>query len=335
MKRKALALLLAIPLLLLCACAEQSEHGTAMDTYYGIRIQTGSSKDLMTDLRDTVTLLGFYADPYENRSDIYALNTTGQCADLLPEIAALLKLAQLARAKTGGAFDPFLWPLVQLWDINSLDDDWQPPTDEAVTEALRLCREAQLTGLNGTVTLAPSGAGVDLGAIAKGYAVDAWLQQTRETGADHCLFDFGGTFGAIGTKRDGQAWQIGLRDPLGTPSAVFATLTMDDDCLATSSTVFRHQTFEGVQYGHILDPKTGRPADAGLISVSIVGPSAAVCDILSTAVYVLGQEAGLAMMQREYPGYAAILVNRDNGVYVSPEIQNRLVLTEGEYHLQP
>jgi thiamine biosynthesis lipoprotein len=164
----------------------------------------------------------------------------------------------------------------------------------------------------------------DLGGIAKGYAVDRAFRALRERGEDNFLINLAGNMrahGRPGTSRPG--WRIGIRNPFAE-GAWFGTLVLaDGEGIATSGSYERYVLINGVRHGHILDPRTGRPV-AGMISVTVVAASAMEADALSTALFVLGPDAGLGLLQ-SHPGCGAIFVPdvHPRRLWVTRELKNR------------
>ena len=144
-----------------------------------------------------------------------------------------------------------------------------------------------------TVTLS-DGAQLDLGGIAKGYAGDAVRTVLAELGVTSAVIDLGGDVGLLGAKPDGSGWRVAVKDP-ADPSEFLGVLTAADTFVVTSGIYERGFEENGVRYHHIIDPKTGKPAESGLVSVTVVCGDGAWADALSTACFVLGEEGSLAL----------------------------------------
>ena len=164
---------------------------------------------------------------------------------------------------------------------------------------------------------------LDLGGIAKGYIVDRGLALLAQAGVENAFLNAGGDIAILGTKPDGTPWRVGIRHPRGADHYI-AVLSMTGGAVVTSGDYER--TFEagGQRYHHILDPSTGYPA-GDLTSVTITAPTATEADALSTAVFVLGPERGLALVE-SLPGVEAVLVTRDLEIMVSTGLVGKIEL---------
>lgn len=195
-----------------------------------------------------------------------------------------------------GALDVTILPLVRLW-TSSADQD-RLPTSAEIDRALALVDLTQLDlnegrGIGG---LRLPGAGVDLGGIAKGYAVDAAVGALGARGVEGGIVNAGGDLRVTGHPEGGGPWRIGVRHPL-RPSTLLLSLAIDGEGVATSGNYFRFFTIKDRQYGHVLHPRTGVPAD-GALAATIVAPTAMRADGLATAALVSGVPAGLELMAR-------------------------------------
>ena len=178
--------------------------------------------------------------------------------------------------------------------------------------------------LDGTSLTLPDGAELDLGAVAKGYTGQHLARLIREVGVTSALLDLGGNIQTVGCRPDGDPWRVAVRDPEGEGYA--AVLEVEDEAVVTSGGYERYFEQDGVRYWHILDPATGQPARTGLLSVTVVGPSGTVCDALSTALFVMGQErAADYWLARE--DFDFLLLHEDGSVTCSEGLEGRLTLS--------
>ena len=250
-------------------------------------------------------------------SDLARLNRTGDthAAVAIDDMTAdVLAYALRVARESQGAFDPTLSPLMACWGFRGGGAPAAPP-DAANLDAAR--QRIGWQHLRLTPRTSPEAAPtlqmlvpemqLDLGGIAKGYAVDLAFRALRDRGEDDFLINLAGNMRAHGrpeTSRSG--WRIGIRNPFAE-GAWFGTLVLaDGEGIATSGSYERFVVIDGVRHGHILDPRTGKPV-AGMISVTVVATSGIEADALSTALFVLGPEAGLGLLQA-HPGCGAIFV---------------------------
>ena len=272
-------------LLALTACAEENSVSFfAMDTFMTIRAE-GASDALLDACVDRVNGLEKALSVTDPDSEIAALNRGGR-AELSDETAFLVRFALDMSRKTGGALDITLYPIVHAWGFTT--GEYRVPDDAEIAALLERTgwRRVALTGNEARLE---DGMMIDLGAIAKGYASQAAANLLRAGGVATGLIDFGGNIYAIGAKEDGSAWRVGIRDPENLEDYC-AVIAVKDRAVVTSGSYERYFEQDGVRYGHIFDPATGRPAQSGLESVTVIGTDGALCDALSTALFVMGPE---------------------------------------------
>ena len=240
-------------------------------------------------------------------SDVWRLNhANGEPVVVDPETAALLSLAVEIGTLSDGAFDVTIAPASALWDFNA-DEPVLPDPDALRTACERIdYRNIVIDG--NTVTLL-NGAEIDLGGIAKGYIADRVAAYLRSQGVASACINLGGNVVTIGTKPNGDPWTIGIRDPNGAPDESEEVVSITDGAIVTSGTYERGFTLDGVRYHHVLDPETGMPVSNGLASVTIIGERSDLCDALSTACFVLGEEASKPLLDRF--GVSAIFLYAD------------------------
>jgi thiamine biosynthesis lipoprotein len=162
-----------------------------------------------------------------------------------------------------------------------------------------------------------------LGGIGKGYAIDRAASILRARGLRDFMIQAGGDLYVSGTRGD-RPWRLGIRDPRGPADASFAAVDLSDSAFSTSGDYERYFMHGGRRYHHIIDPRTGEPA-RGTRSVTVAAKTATVADALSTGVFVLGPEAGMALVER-LADVDAVIVDENNRVRVSSGLKGRLAL---------
>lgn len=170
-----------------------------------------------------------------------------------------------------------------------------------------------------TIRFTKEGTRINLGGIGKGYACDRVIDLLRKAGVSNALANAGGDTRLLGDRR-GKPWMVGIRDPDDGERWV-TRLALDDEAISTSGDYERFFDEDGVRYHHILDPKSGSSA-RGVRSVTVVGPDATLTDGLSTSVFVLGPERGLALIEST-PGYAAVIIDAQHNVRFSTTLESR------------
>jgi len=196
---------------------------------------------------------------------------------------------------TDGAFDPTVAPLVRAWDLRG-GGRIPAPAELESARAASGAAHFRLDVAAGTVTRLDPAAGIEEGAWGKGYGLDRAAAALRSAGVSDAVIDLGGQVLAIGTDADGGPWRVPVADPRDRARTV-AVLAVTGVSVSTSGDSERSREAGGRRIGHILDPRTGEPA-ADFGSVTVVAPSGFVADVLSTALFVLGPERGLALSER-------------------------------------
>ncbi|MEM7373440.1 MAG: FAD:protein FMN transferase [Bacteroidota bacterium] len=234
--------------------------------------------------------------------------------ELFNLIRRALKVAEL----TGGAFDPTFAAIDQVWAFDG--SMTALPTAEAVARSVEKIdyKKVILKQEDTTVYLSESGMKIGFGAIGKGYAANRAKQIMRGMGIHSGLVNAGGDLIAWGTKGQEQDWQIGIADPQNHEQIV-AWLNINGLAVVTSGDYERFVMIDGLRYGHIIDPRTGYPAK-GLSSVSILCPDAELADALATAVFVMGREKGLPLIN-QLRGIEALLITDEGEILKSKQLQ--------------
>lgn len=234
---------------------------------------------------------------------------------------------------SNGLFDVSIGPLVDLWDISG-EKPRVPPQSE-INAALDKIdyHKVKVDKEKGTILIPGSGMSLDVGAIAKGYITDNLVRILRDKGISSALLNLGGNLYLLGSKTDGTAWNVGIRNPYGLQGDYIGLVSVKDTSVVTSGIYERYFDENGKRYHHILNPKTGWPEENNLASVAIVCPSSATADGLSTTVFLLGLEKGMELIESQ-EDTEAILVTKDKKIYLSSGIRNGQIpfeLTNREY----
>ena len=165
---------------------------------------------------------------------------------------------------------------------------------------------------------------IGLGGIAKGYAVDMAARVLSNAGLTSFFVQAGGDLLARGRKPDGTEWQAGIRDPRGAEGAYFAKLAVTDHAFSTAGDYERAYVTGGKRYHHIIDPRTGQPATA-CRSVTVWAPTALLADEIDDAVFILGPEKGMKLVE-SLEGVGAVIVDAKNNVGISKRLQGKVQL---------
>ena len=257
-------------------------------------------------------------------SDILRVN---QAAGVRPvkvsdEVRETLKTARQISEWTGGKFDVTFGALSGLWKFDHDHDDRIPDMRE-VRRRLPLIdyRAIEIDDAAGTVFLTRKGMSAHLGGIGKGYAIDRAAALLRQRGFRDFMIQSGGDMYVSGLK-DGRPWRLGIQDPRGPGNHSFAEFDLSDGTFSTSGDYERFFMKNGRRYHHILDPAVGEPA-RGSRSVTIVANRGVIADGLSTGVFVLGPDAGMALIER-LPDVEGVIVSDKNEVLISSGLAGRV-----------
>lgn len=244
---------------------------------------------------------------YKESSEISRVNARAAAAPLQisTELFDLIDRSLEISRRSNGAFDISYESVGYLYDFRAR----QQPGSEQLAQALpgidftAIELDAQHSG----IAFARPGMRINLGGIAKGYAVERAAQWLRSRGVAHAVLNAGGDTRVVGDRR-GQPWIVGIRHPR-SQADVITRMPLVDEAISTSGDYERFFEDNGERIHHIINPGTGRPTDE-LMSVTVIGPDAVLTDALSTTVFVLGMEPGLALIE-SYIGYEAIVVDRN------------------------
>lgn len=254
-------------------------------------------------------------------SEISLLNSSGSITLSQDSQLMIEKSIELFN-ETDGAFDITIYPLMQLWGFTT--HDYAVPDESQLADVLSLVGSDRLSYENGSLTL-QNGMGVDLGGIAKGYASDRLSVIFADYDLTCGLISLGGNVQLYGSKPDGSPWKCGIRDPLHPDDIgkVIGVLQASDCAVITSGAYERYFTDdEGNIYHHIIDPKTGFPADSGLISSTVVAKSGMVADGLSTALYIMGLAAASDFWRSGSEDFEMILMSDEHEVYITEGLED-------------
>jgi thiamine biosynthesis lipoprotein len=253
-------------------------------------------------------------------------------ADVLDVLERALRYAALS----GGAFDPTVGPLVQLWGIGT--DRERIPANAEIERALELVnwRNVVIDRGAGTAFLLRPGMALDLGAIAKGYAGDEAARIAREAKIKRAVFDLGGNIVTLGWRDQKKSlpWRIGIQNPISGRGTYIGVVTVHDASIVTSGVYERYFEAGEKRYHHILSTVNGYPVDNGLLSVTIIAASSIDADALSTAVFTLGFERGKALID-SIPETEAIFIFDDRSVRSTVGLAEIFTLTDNEFEVLP
>jgi len=325
--KKCLRILIPPILFLLCfsffSCGVRfgTVQGYGMGTFLAV---TSSDEEFALSVLPQVTSLENEISHRVSSSQIAALNR-GEKVFVTDDVREALLLATEISEKTDGAFSPFVLPLSMVWHF---DEGGSLPDTQTLADAVKTVQNSALIW-EGDVAYLTAG-GIDLGALGKGMAADALAQSFAGQSA---LISVGGSIAAVGDK-NGEAWRVGVRDPFSaSPNVTVGTLALRDTFVSTSGSYEKCFTENGVSYHHILDPETGMPVNNGIVSVTVVASSGILSDLLSTAVFSVGEEKG-ASLCAEY-GAQVLFVRADGTIVLYGGMADLFTPAEGKEVVVP
>ena len=272
----------------------------------------GGPDGVLTGAEELIRSLEAEFSVTDPESGVSRLNAAGY-GPVSTETAEVLETALTLSERTDGAFDCTVYPVLRAWGFTT--GEYRVPSQAELDSLLPLTDWRKVNVSAGSVTLG-NGQKIDFGGIAKGYAGDRLIALFREAGVTSALVNLGGNVQTLGTKPDGSLWRVAVKDPRGEGYA--GIVETADRAVVTSGGYERYFEENGRTYVHILDPKTGFPASAGLLSVTVMGERGILCDGLSTALYVMGEERA-AELYRGSGDFDMVLLTEDG----------RILLTEG------
>ncbi len=256
--------------------------------------------------------------PHRSNSEISRLSLPDESVAPSRETLEVIAIGQEVAAVSNGAFDLGLGRLIRLWGFAAGEP--RLPEAEEIAAALQGVGPDDVSLQQGRVVKSHPRLEVDLGGVAKGYAVDRAVAILMQAGVKHATVNAGGDLRLIGDHR-GRPWRIGIQHPR-RPGEVLVRLELSDRAVVTSGDYERSIEIEGQRYHHILDARSGYPAD-GCQSVTVVADSAALADALATAAFVLGPEAGLALLTAQ-PGVEGLIIAADGRPVMTKGLQEIL-----------
>ena len=298
----------------------------AMDTIMTFTVIHEDGDQIIIDAEQRIRELENLLSITLENSEVSRLNAAAgkEAIEVSKDTWILLEAGKNLGAGTGGAFDIAISPVVKAWGFTEAEH--HVPTQAELDALLPLTNPDDVVLDKMTVYLEKEGMAVDLGGIAKGYASDEVASLLKGKGVESAIVSLGGNVFGIGTKPNGEKWEVALANPLDA-NDYCGLISIEDKAVVTSGGYQRFFEENGKKYHHIIDPATGYPAENGLLSVTIISESGMEADVLSTALFVMGLEDGLKYWQ-ENGGFEAIFVT-ETGEVVATEGADACFTFEG------
>ena len=215
---------------------------------------------------------------------------------------------------SNGAFDPTVFPIVQLWRtgsrINKMDENWEPPKTKEILSKMNKVGYNKININGNTLSKAIEGQMIDLNAIAKGWGVDEIFRFLQKIGFENLMVEIGGEVRVGGKNNLNRPWSIGIETPIKNTlpgEQIFGKLDISNKGMATSGNYRNFYTYNGKSYSHIIDPRNGKPVESSLLSVTVLAESCMDADALATALSILSYDEGFKLIN-SIEGFEALWI---------------------------
>ena len=325
MKRlfEALALVMLTALTIACGHPDPlTKTAVVMDTVVTLEAVDGEREQAVEEGMAYLQRIDALASQNEG-SDLEALRLAagnGAWVEISPEVFEMLEISEEWAEKTNGAFDVTVGPVVWLWGIGT--EYAKVPSDEELAEARSHVgwQKLELDKSTTSARLTEPGMRLHLGAIAKGYAIDGLRAIFQKHHVKNALVSLGGSsIYAFGESPKGKPWRIGIRHPRSEDAKEYlAVAPLSDAALSSSGDYERYFEQDGVRYHHIFNPAIGRPATSGVLGVTVIARgdhAGTLTDILTTTLFVMGEEKGKAFLETSGIDASALWISQQGNAF--------------------
>jgi thiamine biosynthesis lipoprotein len=290
--------------------------GLTMGTSYHLTVSATAARDtsLLPAIQDRLDALEDQMSTYRESSEISRFNRSRGAGPfpVSAEFAEVVRRSLEVSDLSSGALDITVAPLVRLWSADRARVPSATEVEEALQHTGRGKVELRSEGAVHSLVKSDPSAEIDVSAVAPGYAVDEVARLLDSRGVGAYVAEIGGELRTRGARPDGAPWKIGIEAPTPDSRSVYTTVPLRDQAMATSGDYRKFFTApDGTRYSHLIDPRTGRPVDHHLASVTVVAPDCTGADAWATALLVLGPEEGFALAEAQ--GLAALFLVAEIG----------------------
>lgn len=295
----------------------------ALDTAITLKVYGSKRVVVLKKLEDKINELDDMLSTGKETSEVSRLNRSGE-AVLSPTVANLVKRSLDIYKKTDGLFDITIYPLMELWGFPT--KNYRVPSEKEIEEKLKLVGSDKIDFNEETrkISFKNKGMEIDFGGIGKGYITDELVKILTDEKVESAIINLGGNVFGFRKKPDGSLWNIAIRDP-NEPDKYMATIRLEDSAVITSGGYERYFEENGIIYHHILDPRTGKPSESGLKSVSIISKDGTLADALSTSLFIMGEEKAIGYWKENGSNFDILLMTKDNRLIVSAGIKDKVI----------
>lgn len=265
-------------------------------------------------------------------SKVYKINESdAEKIELGSSVYYLLNFSLGMAEETNGTLNPALYPITKLWGFTT--GDYKVPKDEEIKtllpktdwQTLKITEEESDEGTVNYFLQKQSGTMIDFGAVAKGFAGDEVIRIFKDAGITSAILDLGGNIQTLGTKPDGSEWNIGVKNPWEAGTACCGIKVVDKAVITSGGYERFFFDENGKKYIHIFDPKTGRPVENELESVTVIANSGLYADSLSTSLFVMGSEKAIDFW-KTYRDFEAIFITKDGKLIYTSGLKNKITI---------
>lgn len=297
---------------------KESKEFFAMDTIIDLTVYAEEPSEILTEAgREIQNYENLFSVNIET-SDVAKLNRAGGApVQVSPETYELIRKGIEISERTGGLFDISVYPLVRAWGFTT--EEYRVPDQKERDEILKKVDYTRIElGADHTVRI-PEEMQIDLGGIAKGYVSQRLIELFREKKAKAAVVSLGGNVQTYGEKPDGTLFTVGITDP-ADGAGILGTIEVGQKAVITSGSYQRYFEKDGAVYHHIMDKRTGAPADSDLKSVTVISDAGESADSLATALFVMGKEKAVEF-DKNNEDIKLILIDEQNEVWTSEGIE--------------
>lgn len=332
-----LTLVMGLMVSLLSACgngATVTRSDFLLDTFVSITLYGESNEALLDKPFEKINELNVTLSSTDTASDVVLINANAgvQPVKVSEATYRIIEKGLYYSEISGGYFDATAGPLIDLWGIHEPEIK-DPPAPELIAEAQKKIdyRKIVLNPSEQTVYLTEPGMAINLGSVSKGCIADAVMAVIKEEGVKHAIVNLGGNILVMGGKVNGSAFGVGVEDPNNPGNGYIGVISQKDGSVVTSGDYERYFTDStGKRYHHILDPFTGYPSESGLTQVTVVTAASIDGDGLTTTLFLLGLDKGLALVEK-MDGVEAIFVTKDNRVIATKGLKDTFKFDQANY----
>lgn len=308
-------------------------QGQTMGTYYQIKYVADtdlslSSSQIQAEIDKRLEDVNNQMSTYRPDSELSRFNQAEKSLVISAPLKFVMQASLVIFEDSQGAFDVTVGPLVNLWGFGPDKRPTKVPSDELIAEKKKSVGSHYLTLENNKLSKTEKDLYVDLSSIAKGYGVDQVALYLQSIGINNYLVDIGGELRVQGTKPADEPWTLAIERPSAGQN-VQRLIQIGDNAIATSGDYRNYYEFDGIRYSHTINPKTGKPINHKLVSVTVINKSSMLADGLATAITVLGPEAGLEFAEKQQLAVFLIAKKGEDFVeYYTPEFAPYLLVED-------